>query len=171
MLYAYPARLKVYPSEAVITFRDLPEAIAGGADRDGAIIAAEGVLEAALWFRLKEDRRIPVPSVPKRGDVMIPVHPATAAKVAFAAAFHASGLSRLELARRLSLDEKEVRRMLDPDHPTKIEKLEFRDARVGAQAHGGRASRLSGFLDALPLPHQWVRYLSACIDALPLPRQ
>jgi antitoxin HicB len=107
----------------VLQFRDLPEAIAGGAARDAAIEAAEGVLQAALWFRLKEGRKIPSPSPPKRGDVLVPVRAATAAKVA-AAAFHASGLSRLELARRLKLDEKEVRRMLDPEHPTKIERLD-----------------------------------------------
>jgi antitoxin HicB len=55
---------------------------------------------------------------------LVPVRPATAAKVAFADAFHASGLTRVELARRLKLDDKEVRRMLDPDHSTKIERLD-----------------------------------------------
>jgi len=123
MLYAYPARLKVYPAEVVIRFRDLPEAIAGAATRDKAIAAAEGVLQAALWFRLKEEQKIPQPSVAKRGDVLVPVRPGTAAKVAFASAFYASGFSRAELARRLKLDEREVRRMLDPDHPTKIERI------------------------------------------------
>ncbi len=124
MLYAYPARIKAIPGETVLQFRDLPEGIAGGATREAAIEAAEGVLQAALWFRLKEERKIPSPSPPKRGDVLVPVRAATAAKVAFAAAFHASGLTRLELARRLKLDDKEVRRMLDPEHPTKIERLD-----------------------------------------------
>ena len=124
MLYAYPARPKVYPAEVVIRFRDLPEAIAGGASRAEAIDAAEGVLQAALWFRLREERTIPSPSAVRRGEVLVPVRPNTAAKVAFASAFHASGLSRVELARRLKLDDKEVRRMLDPDHPTKIERID-----------------------------------------------
>ena len=124
MLYAYPARLKVYPEEVVVRFRDLPEAISGSANREEALAAAEDCLQAALWFRLKEEQAIPDPSAPKRGEVMIPVRPGTAAKVAFAIAFHASGLSRLELAKRLKLDHKEVRRMLDPDHPTKIERLD-----------------------------------------------
>jgi antitoxin HicB len=124
MLYAYPARLRAYPTEVVIRFRDLPEAIAGGATRDKAIVAAEGVLQAALWFRLKEEQAIPEPSAPKRGEVMVPVRPGTAAKVAFAMAFQASGLSRIDLAKRLKLDHKEVRRMLDPDHATKIERLD-----------------------------------------------
>jgi antitoxin HicB len=124
MLYAYPARLKAFPAEVVVQFRDLPEATAGGRDREEAMRHAEGVLEAALWFRLKEEQKIPAPSLPRRGDVMIPVRPAIAAKVAFASAFHASGITRLELARRLGLNDKEVRRMLDPDHPTKIERLD-----------------------------------------------
>ncbi len=35
-----------------------------------------------------------------------------------------SGISRVELARRLRIDEKEARRMLDPYHATKAERLE-----------------------------------------------
>jgi antitoxin HicB len=124
MLYAYPARLKLHPAEVIVRFRDLPEAIAGGPTREKALAAAEGVLKAALWFRLKEAQKIPAPSAPKRSDVIVPVRPGIAAKVAFASAFHASGLSRVELARRLKLDDKEVRRMLDPDHPTKIERID-----------------------------------------------
>jgi antitoxin HicB len=124
MQYAYPARPKDYANETVVRFRDLPEAIAGGANRAEALLIAEGVLEAALWFRLKEGQDIPAPSGARRGDVMVPVKPGMAAKVAFASAFRASRLSQSELARRLKIDAKEVRRMLDPKHATKIEKLD-----------------------------------------------
>jgi antitoxin HicB len=124
MQFAYPAKVKDYPGEALVQFRDLPEAIAGGADRAEALASAEEVLEAALWFRLKEGQHIPSPSAPRRGEVMVPVKAGMAAKVAFAAAFRASRLSQSELARRLKVDAKEVRRMLDPKHATKIEKLD-----------------------------------------------
>lgn len=35
-----------------------------------------------------------------------------------------AGISRVELARRLRIDEKEARRMLDPYHATKADRLE-----------------------------------------------
>jgi antitoxin HicB len=34
------------------------------------------------------------------------------------------GITQIELARRLRIDEKEARRMLDPHHPTKADRLE-----------------------------------------------
>lgn len=124
MRYAYPARLKAYPGEVVATFRGLPEAIVGGATREEALAKAAGVLRAALAFRLKDGEPIPAPSVAKRGEVLIPVPPLVAAKVALAIAFRESGLSRGEFAGKLKLDQREVRRILDPDHPTKIERID-----------------------------------------------
>jgi antitoxin HicB len=44
-------------------------------------------------------------------------------KLAVLEAFGAAGISKSELARRLGKDEKEVRRMLDPRHPTKLPAL------------------------------------------------
>ena len=46
-----------------------------------------------------------------------------AAKAAFVLAFRESGLSRLSIARRLGVNEKVVRRMLDPRHHTAANRL------------------------------------------------
>jgi antitoxin HicB len=35
-----------------------------------------------------------------------------------------AGISNSELARRMRLDEKEARRILDPHHPTKLPRIE-----------------------------------------------
>jgi antitoxin HicB len=43
--------------------------------------------------------------------------------VAFVRAFRESGLTRVALAGRLGIGENEVRRMLDPNHGTKLERL------------------------------------------------
>jgi hypothetical protein len=43
-------------------------------------------------------------------------------------------VSRVELARRLHIDEKEARRMLDPHHATKAERLERALAVLGRHA-------------------------------------
>ena len=45
-----------------------------------------------------------------------------------------AGISRVELARRMGLNEKEVRRMLDPYHGTRSERLEQALAVLGRHA-------------------------------------
>ena len=49
--------------------------------------------------------------------------PTVAAKAALVLAFRDSGLSRLAFARRLGVDDKVVRRMLDPRHATTANRL------------------------------------------------
>ena len=46
-----------------------------------------------------------------------------AAKLAFVDAFREAGISKSEFGRRIGKDEKEVRRLLDPKHPTKLSTL------------------------------------------------
>ena len=120
MRYAYPARLVKRPDTILVGFRGLQEAVTEGATRAQALAEAEDCLDAALYYRLKAGEEIPPPPEPKRGEVLVRVRPETAAKVAFAMAFHESGLTRLAFAERIGRDESIVRRMLDPDHVTKI---------------------------------------------------
>ena len=54
----------------------------------------------------------------RAGEQLIAVSPDMATK-----AFRASGLSRLALARRLGVNEKVVRRMLDPRHHTAANRI------------------------------------------------
>lgn len=46
------------------------------------------------------------------------------AKAALYLAMNEAGISKMELARRLQVDEKEVRRLLDPHHPPKLPRME-----------------------------------------------
>jgi antitoxin HicB len=55
--------------------------------------------------------------------VPVAVAPDVAAKLAVLEAFTEAGISKADLARHLAKDEKEVRRMLDPRHPTKLPAL------------------------------------------------
>ena len=54
-----------------------------------------------------------------------------AAKAWFYLALRDAGSTRAQLARRLGLDEKEVRRMLNPRHPTKLPRIEQALAALG----------------------------------------
>jgi antitoxin HicB len=123
MQYIYPALLDDRAETIIVSFRDLPEAVTEGRTRGEALAEATDCLDVALLFRMKENNAIPLPSQPEPGEVLVPASPSVAAKVAFARAFSESGVTRVALARRLGLRETEIRRMLDPDHGTKLDRL------------------------------------------------
>jgi antitoxin HicB len=50
--------------------------------------------------------------------------PADAMKLAVIEAFRSEGITKTELARRIGKRETEARRILDPDHPSKVETLQ-----------------------------------------------
>ena len=80
------------------------------------------------------DLDIPKASKPKRGEYLIAVPVQTALKAALYLEMRKAGITRVELARRLHIDEKEARRMLDPHHPTKADRLERALAVLGRHA-------------------------------------
>lgn len=108
----------------VVTFRDLPEAITQGETIDEALAEAADALEEAIAARIDDSREIPVPSATKRGERTVSVPPSMALKAAVYLAVREAGISNSELARRMKLDEKEARRILDPHHPTKLPRIE-----------------------------------------------
>jgi antitoxin HicB len=107
----------------VISFPDVPEAITQGRGESDAREMAEEALGLALLSYLERDKPLPKPRARGRELIDIAVAPDVAAKLAVLEAFAASGLSKSELARRIGKDEKEVRRILDPRHPTKLPAL------------------------------------------------
>jgi len=122
----YPVVLS--PDEAdggfVVTFPDLPEAITQGEDTAEALREAADALEEAIAGRIRRGDPIPPPSSAVDGGLRVPVPALTAAKAALCLALRESGLSKSELAARLGCDEKEVRRLLDPRHPSKLPRIE-----------------------------------------------
>lgn len=106
-----------------VRFPDVPEAITQGDDDVDARAMAEEALGLALLTYTA--RGLALPRAKARGGALVPiaVAPDVAAKLAVLEAFVESGLSKAELARRLGKDEKEVRRILDPRHPTKLPAL------------------------------------------------
>jgi antitoxin HicB len=114
----------------VVSFPDVPEAITQGDDQKDAAAMAEEALGLALLTYPARGLPLPPPSV-RDGLVPVTVDPQTAAKLAVLEAFAAAGLTKSELGRRLGKDEKEVRRILDPMHPTKLPALQAALAALG----------------------------------------
>jgi len=104
----------------VVSFPDVPEAITQGETMADARAMAEEALGLALLTY--PVRGLPLPKAKARGHDLVPVAlaPDVAAKLAVLEAFNEAGISKAEFARRLGKDEKEVRRILDPRHPTKL---------------------------------------------------
>jgi len=108
----------------VITCRDLPEAISQAEKKENRIEVAEGCLQAAIEARMRLDMEIPAASPATQKEVLIAPPLGTAAKAALYQSMREAHVNKSELARLLGVDEKEVRRMLDTRHATKIPRLE-----------------------------------------------
>jgi antitoxin HicB len=111
------------PGVLVITFRDIPEAITQGKGEKDALWQAADCLEEAIAGRIDGGREIPKASKAARGERLIPVPAQMAAKAALYLAMKETGITNAQLARKLGCDEKEVRRMLDPRHATKLPRI------------------------------------------------
>jgi antitoxin HicB len=115
----------------VVTCRDLPEVITQGESVKDALAEAADALDEAIAARIDDGREIPMPTAKKRGEQAVSVPPSMALKAAVYLAVRDAGISNSELARRLRLDEKEARRILDPHHPTKLPRIEAALAALG----------------------------------------
>ena len=121
MIYAYPCQLT--PDEEgglLATFPDVPEAIAGGRDRDEALAMAEDALATALAGYVHARRDIPPPGAAAGDQVSVPVPTVVAAKLALYSAMRAQRITKVEVARRLGLSEAAVRKLTNPDHRSHI---------------------------------------------------
>jgi antitoxin HicB len=123
--FAYPA--SVVRDEAgfyLVTFPDFPEAATDAESRDDALDEAADALEEAIAGRINRGDLIPYPSVRKARQALVPVPAQMAVKAALYLAVRESGIRNTELAKRLGADEKEIRRLLDPHHRSKLPRLE-----------------------------------------------
>ena len=133
--YDYALRFTKEGDGWVITCRDLPEAISQAESNEDRVEVAEGCLQAALESRIRDNEPLPVASRPRRSEVMVSSPAATAAKAALYDAMREAGISKIELARKLGIDEKEVRRMLDAGHGTKLPRIAEAVEALGRHLH------------------------------------
>ncbi len=114
-----------------VRFLDLPEALTGGDDLEDAFVQAADCLAEAIAGRIARGDAIPRPSKGKRGQHLIGVPLYLAPKLALYLAMRERGMANTELAKRLGVSETVVRRMLNPRHDTKPEKIQTALAALG----------------------------------------
>lgn len=131
MRSAYPVALAEEEGNIVVRSRDLPELLTFGDDQADALVNAEDALEVVLLSYAEKAMPIPEPSQSAPGEHLVFVSAQVGAKLAVIEAFRAAGISKSELARRMGVAEGEVRRVLDPDYGSKLDKLELAARALG----------------------------------------
>ena len=123
--FVWPAKLEDQEDgHVLVTFVDFPDALTEGDDHADALDQAPDCLEEAIAIRLIEGEDIPAPSRRRAGTVLVPLAPLFAAKTALYLAMREQGVNNTRLAERMGCDEKEIRRLLDPRHGSKIERID-----------------------------------------------
>jgi len=120
--FAWPAEVLEEPEGTTVTFPDVPGAITWGATRAEAMERAADALVSVFSALIEDGKPVPSPS-DAQGRPAVSIGPLDAAKVALHNAMLEAKMSNVELARRMNTDEKAVRRMRDPLHGGRIEKL------------------------------------------------
>lgn len=130
---SYPASLRAVEkgSEYVVHFVDLPEAITGGRTRAETFEEAADCLGSALAFRMKDKKAVPSPSRLRKGQHLVQVPLWLAPKLALYITMQEQGLRNTDLAGKLRCHESAVRRLLDPHHASRPEKLQAALAALG----------------------------------------
>lgn len=122
---AYAVRLEPAKEDGyVVTCRDLPELVTQGDDLEGALAQASDAMDEAFAGRIDDGEDFPEASAPRRGEYVVVPSSDLSAKAALYLAMKEAAISKAALARMLQVDEKEVRRLLDPHHPSKLPRME-----------------------------------------------
>jgi antitoxin HicB len=130
----YPARFTAgSDGRVLVEFVDLPRVSTDGKDDHEAMAEAVDALGSDLSIRLSRREEIPAPSVAKRGQRLVPVPIWLAPKLALYLAMREQQVNNSELARRLGIHERVIRRMLDPEHASKPERIHAALAALGKQ--------------------------------------
>jgi antitoxin HicB len=110
--------------DLMATFPDVPEAITYGRDLPHALAMAEDALLTAFEFYFDDRRPVPKPSKPEPDQQVITLSPLAVAKLAIYHAMLEAKISQVELAGRLGCDPRQVRRLLDLRHNSRLDQLE-----------------------------------------------
>lgn len=122
--FQYPVLLTDAPEGGlVVTCRDLPQLITQGEDEADALEQASDAMDEVFATYMIEGLSFPDPSKAKRREHLVSPPAETMAKAALYVAMREAGISKLQLAKRLGVDEKEVRRLLDPHYGSKLPRI------------------------------------------------
>ena len=141
MRYVYPCNIFIDEEELKasgkvafnVEFPDVRGANTGGWSITEALTLAADCLAVALSMYVKEREAIPLPSALGPSQILVPVPPMVAAKLALYTAMREQSVKQVVLAKKLGLHENAIRRILDPSHRSHISSVERALETVGLQ--------------------------------------
>ena len=98
------------------SFRDAPEALTEARSLEGLPAMALDALITAIDFYAKDRRKIPAPSSPLDGEMVVTLPPSVVSKEYDREPYTAS-----DLAKRMGITRQEMDRLLDMHHSSKID--------------------------------------------------
>ena len=122
--FQYPVLLT--PAEEggfFVTCRDLPSLVTQGGDEADALTQAADAMDEVFAAQMIQGLAFPEPSKARRREHLVAPPAETEAKAALYTAMREAGISKMQLARQLGVDEKEVRRLLDPHYGSKLPRI------------------------------------------------
>lgn len=123
-MLAYPVKMKPDTNGSLlVTFPDIPEAATSARNEAKAMHVALEALESALEFYFEDNRPVPMPSEPKRGQRTVTLPASMSAKILLLNEMLAQNVRPADLARLLGTTPQAVNRLTDLRHSTKIDGL------------------------------------------------
>jgi antitoxin HicB len=121
----YPLTLKADQNGTVISQAvDAPGALTVGRDEADAVAQATDALITLFAHLMSEGAPIPRSSRPRHGQPCAVLPPMVTAKLGIYEAMREAGLTQATLAEHLGCDPRQVRRLLDLDHHSRLNQLE-----------------------------------------------
>lgn len=122
--FEYAVRLEAAKEGGfVVTCRDLPALVTQGEDLADALVQAADAMDEVFAIYMDEGLAFPAPSKTRKGEFVVSPPAETMAKAALHSAMLVASVSKVQLAKRMGVDEKEVRRLLDPHHKSKLPRI------------------------------------------------
>lgn len=124
MIYPVTLTEDLETGQVMARFQDVPEAMTVGRDREEALALAEDALLVAISGYIGDGRVIPAPSRPDAGQPVATLPVLVSAKLAIYEAMRLQGITQLALSHKLGMDPRQIRRILDLDHNSRMDQVE-----------------------------------------------
>lgn len=107
----------------IVTCRDLPQLVTQGENVADALAEAADAMDEVFAAYMLGKLEFPAPSKVRRGEHVVAPPAETIAKAALYVAMKKAHITNVQLAKQLGVDEKEVRRLLDPHYASKLPRI------------------------------------------------
>ena len=115
----------------VVTLTNLPYGVTDGESLEEALFEAIDCADEVIAGIIERGDSLPKYVPAKDGQYPIELSAHMAIKAALYSAMQDDGVTKVAMAKMIERNEKEVRRMLDPHHNTKLKSLEFALHKIG----------------------------------------